>query len=110
MTDPGVTDPAAQETLPSRPRSERHGTSRGVLVGSVIAALAVGVIVGGLIGWQVEKKRVEDDVAKVKAAARISGAQNVRPLGVVTAVNGNSVTIKLRGAEGSKTFRITRDT
>ena len=28
----------------------------------------------------------------------------------MTAVNGNSVTIKLRGTEGSKTFRITSDT
>ncbi len=84
--------------------------SRGVLVGGVIAALVVGVIVGGLIGWQVEKNRVEDDVSEAKDAARNAGAKNVRPVGVITAVNGNSMTVRLKSSSGSRTFRLTGDT
>ena len=47
-------------------------------------SIVVGLVIGGLIGWQVEKKRVEDDVA------------NVRPIGTITAVGDDSFTVKLR--------------
>lgn len=110
MTDPGVTDPApAAESRPPTSRSTGRSGGGGRVLG-IVAALVVGVLIGGVIGWQVEKRRVQDDVKKVKAAARTSAAANIRPLGVVTAVNGNSVTIRLRGTEGSKTFRVTGDT
>lgn len=113
MTDPGVTDPAATNPSGSQGRDpSTRGVSRATLVGGVVAALAVGLIVGGAIGWKVEQHRVKDDVKNAKAEARSQVAQNVRPFGVVTAVDGNSVTIRLQtgGDRGSRTFRLTRDT
>ena len=88
----------------------RGSVSRGALIGGVIGALVLGVIAGGLIGWQVEKKRVEDDVASVKKRVQASAARNLRPVGVVTAVNGDSVTLRLKSAPGSRTFRLTGST
>jgi hypothetical protein len=111
VTDAGVTDGGAPSAPESSGRSSSsRGVGKGALVGGVIAALAVGVIVGGLIGWQVEKSRVQDDVKKAKSVARTQGAQNVRPVGVVTAVSPNSVTIRLRSTRGTKTFAVTNAT
>lgn len=112
MTDPGVTDSAATEPSGSEGRGRaRRGASRATLVGGVVAALVVGLIVGGAIGWKVEQSRVKDDVKNAKAAARSGAAQQVRPFGVVTAVDDNSVTIRLQtGAKGTRTFELTGDT
>jgi hypothetical protein len=52
-----------------------------ILVG--LGALLVGGIIGGVIGWQVEKNRVEDDL------------KNIRPVARVTKVDDDSITIAL---------------
>ena len=71
------------------------GSSRTLLVLTAVASLVVGVIIGGLIGWQVEKNRVEDDIA------------NIRPIGTVTAVSDDSFTIDLRSGSGTRDFTLT---
>jgi hypothetical protein len=87
---------------------------RTAAVVGIVVALVVGVVVGGLIGWKVEQNRVKDDVKSSVKAAREKGArqsQTVRPFGTVTAVTPTSVTFRLAtGANGSKTFTISRDT
>jgi hypothetical protein len=65
---------------------------------SVIAALAVGGIVGLAIGWKVEQQRVKDDV------------KNIRPVGTVTSVNDNSMKIALKSSSGERTYVITGTT
>jgi hypothetical protein len=77
------------ETVP------RPGVSRTVLIVSVLAAALVAGVAGVIIGWKVEQQRVEDDLA------------NIRPIGTVTAVDEDSVTIELQTASGSKTYEIT---
>lgn len=62
---------------------------------SVVAALALGGLAGVVIGWKLEQKRVEDDV------------QNIRPVGKVTAVDGDSLTILLTTSSGKRTYTIT---
>jgi hypothetical protein len=74
------------------------GVSRTALVLAVIGAFIIGGLGGAAIGWKVEQNRVKDDVA------------NIRPIGTVTAVNGNNVTVKLRTASGTRTFVMTKDT
>lgn len=108
VTDPDVNDSAAANPSGSQDRGpSTRGVSRATLVGGLVAALAVGLIVGSAIGWKVEQRRVKDDVKSAKAKA----GQNVRPFGVVTAVDGSSVTIRLQtGARGSRTFTLTGDT
>jgi hypothetical protein len=65
------------------------------LIVSVVAALALGGLAGVVIGWKLEQKRVEEDV------------QNVRPVGKVTAVDGDTVTILLKTSSGKRTFTLT---
>jgi uncharacterized protein DUF5666 len=77
-------------------------TSRGSVVFIAVAALVVGVLVGGVIGWQVEKQRVKDDVAAVRARER--------PVGTITAVSDDSLTIALNGGDGSRKFKLTDET
>jgi hypothetical protein len=60
-----------------------------ILVG--LGALLVGGIVGALIGWQVEKNRVEDDL------------ENIRPVARVTRVDDESITIALP-AGGTRSY------
>jgi hypothetical protein len=55
-------------------------------------------LAGLIIGWKVEQQRVKDDVA------------NIRPVGTVTAVDDDSVTIDLETASGTKTYEITDQT
>ena len=111
VTDAGVTDGGTTSAPePGGGRTSSRNVSRGALIGGVIGALVLGLIAGGLIGWQVEKKRVEDDVASVKKRVQASAARNLRPVGVITAVNGDSVTLRLASAPGSRTFRLTGST
>ena len=72
------------------------GTTAVVL--SVIAALAVGGIVGLAIGWKVEQQRVKDDV------------KNIRPVGTVTSINDNSMKVALKSSSGNQTYVITGTT
>ncbi len=68
---------------------------RGPVLLIAIVSLLVGVIVGGLIGWQVEKRRVEDDAA------------NVRPVGTITAVTADSLTMHLASGGGNREYKLT---
>ena len=72
--------------------------SRTTLVVSVLIALIVAGIAGVLVGWKIEQERVKEDV------------ENLRPIGTVTAVDDDSVTVRLQTASGSKTYQITDET
>ncbi|MGZ8724795.1 MAG: hypothetical protein ACXWYG_12215 [Aeromicrobium sp.] len=69
--------------------------SRTSLILSVLVALALGGLAGVAIGWKVEQNRVKDDI------------RNIRPVGTVTAVNGNSVTVRLKTSSGTRTYTLT---
>jgi len=69
-----------------------------VLILSVVVALALGGLAGVVIGWKVEQSRVKDDI------------KNIRPVGTVTAVKGDSVTVKLKTSSGTRTYTLTGDT
>ena len=95
MSAPDATIPSEAEDLDRRPGR----VSRTSLIVGVVVALAVGGLVGAALGWKFEQNRVKDD------------AQNVRPFGLVTAVDANSVTVRLQtGAGGSRTYTLTGNT
>ena len=101
-----VTPPPASRAARRRPTQldppsacrPKQGMGTTAVVLSVIAALAVGGIIGLAIGWKVEQQRVKDDV------------KNVRPVGTVTAVNDNSMKIALKSSSGNRTYVITGTT
>jgi hypothetical protein len=64
----------------------------------MVVALAIGGIIGAAIGWKVEQNRVKDDV------------KNVRPVGQVTAVNGDTLTVRLITSSGTRTYQLTDST
>jgi len=66
-----------------------------VLVLAVILAVVISGVAGLAIGWKVEQQRVKDDIA------------NIRPVGTVTAVTDDSVTVELRTASGTRTYEVT---
>lgn len=106
MTTPSSTDPSA--TTAERPR--RGGLGRAA-IGLAAVTLVVGLAVGGAIGWKVEQRRVKDDVKESVRSKVEAQAQNIRPFGVVTKVDGNSVTVRLRtGVSETRTYRIDSDT
>jgi Domain of unknown function (DUF5666) len=74
------------------------GVSRTFAIVGIVVALAIGGIVGVAVGWKVEQNRVKDDV------------KNVRPVGQVTAVNGNTVTVRLTTSSGTRTYVLTDST
>jgi hypothetical protein len=76
----------------------KRGMGTAAVVVSVIAALAIGGIIGLLVGWKVEQQRVKDDV------------KNVRPVGTVTAVNDTSMKVALKTSSGGRTYVITSAT
>ena len=94
----------APATAPAAPTSTddtaapKRGMGTAAVVLSVIAALAVGGILGLVIGWKVEQQRVKDDV------------KNIRPVGTVTAVNDNSMKVALKSSSGDRTYVITGTT
>jgi hypothetical protein len=95
-------EPTNNDTLSDDAGSQQGGaggSSRrrlvALLVLTALASLGVGVIIGGLIGWQVEKNRAEDDIA------------NTRPIGTITAVSDDSFTVDLTTSSGSREFTVT---
>ena len=74
------------------------GVSRRALVLVVLVAMVISGVAGAAIGWKVEEQRVKDDLA------------NIRPVGTVTAVSDDSVTVRLRTASGTRTFSVTAAT
>jgi hypothetical protein len=74
------------------------GVSRTALILAVIGALVIGGIGGAAVGWKVEQHRVKDDVA------------SIRPIGTVTSVDANTITVRLKTANGTRTYAITKDT
>ena len=94
--EPTTTDAASDDD--GSPSGGARKSSRMLLILTALGSLVVGVVIGGLIGWQVEKKRVEDDVA------------NIRPIGTITAVSDDSFTIDLRTSSGSREFTVTDGT
>jgi hypothetical protein len=93
---PTTTDAAGEE--PNVPKGGRRGPSVTLLVLAALGALVVGVVIGGLIGWQVEKQRVEDDIA------------NIRPIGTITEVGDDSFTVNLRTSDGTRQYQLTDET
>ena len=77
-------------------RDRRVGLT--ALIVSVVAALAVGGLIGVVVGWKVEQSRVKDDV------------KNIRPVGTVTSVEDGSFTVDLQTASGTRTYVITSGT
>jgi Flp pilus assembly secretin CpaC len=75
-----------------------HRVSRTALILSVVLALALGGLAGVVIGWKVEQNRVKEDIA------------NIRPVGQITAVNGDSVTVELNTSSGQRTYTVTDGT
>jgi hypothetical protein len=73
----------------------RSGVSKGVLVVSILLTALVAGVAGLVIGWKVEQQRVKDDLA------------NIRPIGTVSAVEDDSVTVTLRSSSGTRTYEIT---
>jgi hypothetical protein len=76
----------------------KPGVSRVTLLVSVVAALLIGGVVGAAVGWKVEQERVKDDLA------------NIRPIGTVTAVDDDSVTLRMRTTDGERTYAVTAQT
>jgi len=90
--DTGDVDPEASvEPDPGEPSG---GVSKGVLVVSILLTALLAGVAGLVIGWKVEQQRVKDDLA------------NIRPIGTVTAVDDDSVTVKLSSASGTRTYEI----
>jgi uncharacterized protein HemX len=95
--EPAAAPPASTTSTPSGSdaAAPKRGMGTTAVVVSVIAALAIGGIVGIAIGWKVEQQRVKDDV------------KNIRPVATVTAVDDNSLQVALRSATGNRTYVIT---
>jgi len=92
MSEPEAEDAVAAHGAP------REGVSRTVLIVSVVAALLLAGVAGLAIGWKVEQQRVKDDLS------------NIRPIGTVTAVTDDSLTLKLVTSGGNRTYVLTKDT
>ena len=96
--DPTMQNPAVEASAPPAEEKPTGGGRRvSLLVASVLAgvALVLGGIVGVAIGWKVEQNRVKDDV------------KNVRPVGTITAVTDDSITVNLRTGSGRRTYALT---
>jgi hypothetical protein len=89
---------AAAEPRPATAPAATRGVSRATLVISVLLALLVGGVVGAAVGWKVEQERVKDDLS------------SIRPIGTVTAVDEDSVTLRMRTSDGERTYAITAET
>jgi hypothetical protein len=88
-------DQMADETSPGPPRD---GVSRRVLLASVLAAAIAAGLVGVGVGWKIEQQRVKDDLG------------NIRPVGTVTAIEDDSVTVDLLTGDGTRTYVLTDQT
>lgn len=100
-TAKGTTD-VTSEPESARPpaghEAPRNGVSRTVLVLSVLVAIVVAGVAGLAIGGKVEQDRVKDDIT------------NIRPVGTVTAVTDNSVTVDLLTSSGTRSYVLTDET
>ncbi len=100
-TSSPVTPPATvppESTSADDAAAPKQGIGTAAVVLFVIAALAVGGIVGLAIGWKVEQQRVKDDV------------KNIRPVATVTSITDNSMTVALKSSSGNRTYVITDTT
>ncbi|MEQ1787823.1 MAG: DUF5666 domain-containing protein [Acidimicrobiales bacterium] len=66
--------------------------SRGMWLVSVVLVAAVAGAAGVGIGWKLEQGRVKDDI------------KNIRPVGTVTSVDAESLSIELITADGARTY------
>jgi len=80
---------------PAGQAAQRSGVSRTTLILSVLIALVVAGTAGVAIGWKVEQQRVKDDLA------------NIRPVGTVTTIDADSMSVKLLTADGKRTYILT---
>jgi hypothetical protein len=96
MEDVAEGDGAGSEEATTQPATA--GVSRTTLVVSVLVAAFLAGALGVAVGWKLEQQRVKDDVA------------NIRPIGTVTTIDDDSVTIELETSSGSKTYEITDKT
>jgi hypothetical protein len=87
------------------PRSvERRRGLRGSLRGraplavTAVVALLVGGVAGTALGWKVEQRRVKSDL------------ENIRPIGEITGVSGDTVSVRLSSSDGSREFTVTDET
>jgi hypothetical protein len=90
--DPTSEQPATTDAPHAAPR---RSISTAVAVGAAVVALVIGGIVGAVIGWKVEQNRVKDDV------------RNIRPIGTVTDVTDEAITVQLRTGGGTRVFALT---
>jgi hypothetical protein len=78
------------------PRGALRG--RAPLVVTAVVALLVGGIAGTALGWKVEQRRVKSDL------------ENIRPIGEVTGVSGDTLRVRLSSSDGDREFRVTAET
>jgi hypothetical protein len=78
----------------SDPRRPRRAVAGAVVAG--VAGLLIGGAVGFVGGWQVEKRRIEDDIS------------HIRPVGVVVDVSDDSVTVRTGGER--REYRLSEQT
>jgi flagellar basal body-associated protein FliL len=92
-----MTEPGSEEApIEAQPRAD--GVSRTVFIVSLLVAMAVAGAAGVLIGWKVEQQRVKDDLA------------NIRPVGEITELSSDELTVDLVTASGTRTYVITEAT
>lgn len=94
-----------EETEPAAATDDRSdGTSPGRRPGRsmllAVVAGVVGLLIGGALGfvggWQVEKRRIEDDIS------------HIRPVGIVVAVSDDDVTVRTGGER--REYRLSEQT
>jgi hypothetical protein len=93
--DPTIEQPSAATPRPAAPAEPKRGLSPMLAIGGMVVALIIGGLVGGVVGWKVEQNRVKDDV------------RNIRPVGTVTAVSDNAITVRLRTGSGERVYALT---
>jgi hypothetical protein len=79
---------------PDDAKPAKGTVSRTVLIVSVLGAIIIGGLIGGAAGVKLEQERAKDDI------------KQVRPVGVVTKVDDNSVTLRLKNGGGTHTYKV----
>ena len=72
----------------------KAGIGRSTAIVLVLVAALLAGAIGVAIGWKVEQQRVKDDIA------------NIRPIGTVTAVADDAITVDLQTTDEDRTYQV----
>jgi hypothetical protein len=95
-----------------------QGWVRNKPVLALVAAAAVGLVVGGLVGlgvgYKIEKNRVQKDVQRLQSQLKAAGVVNpsgkvAQRVGQITGSSGNTLTVKTK-LQGTQDITTTADT